>query len=88
MAEPTWINFKANDLPAEQRALFDALVKAKAAFEASFPCREGFLLRFSYKGADFDRLGFCEVARPREKAAVAQNLAAWIATQRAANAKH
>lgn len=88
MADATWINFTSGDLPSEQRALFDAMIKAKAAFEASFPARDGYVLRFSYKGADFDRLGFCEVARPRDKTSVAANLSAWLATQRAANAKH
>ena len=86
--EPTWINFKADDLSTEQRALHDAMLKARAAFEASFPVRDGFTLRFSYKGADFDRMGVTEVAKPKDKAAVAGNLAAWIASQKANGARH
>lgn len=84
----TWINFAADDLPQAQAELFNALVKAKLAFEASFPCRDGFSLRFSYKGADFSRMGFCEVAKPKDKATVTTSLSAWIAQQRAMNAKH
>lgn len=84
----TWINFTADDLPKEQHELFQALLKAKAAFEASFPAPEGKALRFSYKGADFSRMGFCAVAKPRDKAAVASSLSAWIAQQRSANRAH
>src|SRR5262245_49577724 len=84
----TWINFTADDLPKEQHELFQAMLKAKQAFEASFPCRDGFALRFSYKGADFSRMGFCEVAAPKTKAQVATSLSAWIATQRAQNRAH
>lgn len=83
-----WINFTADDLPQAQADLFKALTLAKQAFEASFPTREGFTLRFSYKGADFTRMGMCEVAAPKSKTAVATSLSAWIAAQKAANAKH
>lgn len=83
-----WLNFSADDLPAEQNVLFKALLEAKRAFEASFPTREGFALRFSYKGAEWDKMGMCEVAAPKSKAAVATSLSAWIAAQKAANAKH
>lgn len=84
----TWINFTADDLPQAQADLFKALVSAKQAFEASFPARDGFTLRFSYKGADFTRMGFCEVAKPKDKAQVATSLSAWINAQREANRKH
>lgn len=86
--EASWINFTADDLPQAQADLFKALILAKQAFEASFPCRDGYALRFSYKGADFTRMGMTEVAKPKDKGAVATSLAAWIAQQRAANAKH
>ena len=85
--QPTWINFAADDLPQAQNDLFAAMIKAKAAFEASFPARPGYALRFSYKGADFSRMGFCEVAAPKSKAAVATSLSAWIASQKANGAR-
>lgn len=86
--EAVWLNFSADDLPQEQNELFKALLNAKHAFEASFPCSPGKALRFSYKGADWDKMGMCEVDKPKDKAAVATSLSAWIASQKAANAKH
>lgn len=83
-----WINFEAKDLEGDSKAAFELLTQAKAAFEATFPCRDGFTLRFSYKGADFSRMGVTEVAKPRSREAVATNLSAWIAQQRAANQRH
>ncbi len=85
--DATWINFTADDLPQAQADLFKVMIEAKNAFEASFPARDGYTLRFSYKGADFTRMGMCEVARPKDKAAVATSLSAWIAAQRAAGAR-
>lgn len=86
--EVTWINFSADDLPQAQATLFTALLAAKTAFEQSFPCPDGKALRFSYKGADFTKMGMCAIDRPKDKAQVATSLSAWIAQQKAANARH
>lgn len=83
-----WINFKADDLEGDQAEAFKMLVQAKDLFEATFPCREGYTLRFSYKGADFSRMGFCEIAKPKSADAVKQNLSAWLQARRDANLKH
>lgn len=83
----TWINFTADDLPQAQSDLFAAMIKAKAAFEASFPCAPGKALRFSYKGADWSRMGMCEVAKPATREAVTTSLSAWIAAQKANGAR-
>jgi len=45
----TWINFAAADLVDDQREAYEMLLEAKRAFEATFPVRDGFELRFSYK---------------------------------------
>ena len=83
----TWINFTADDLPQVQADLFAAMIAAKNAFEASFPCAPDKALRFSYKGADWSRMGMCEVAKPKPREAVTTSLAAWIASQKAAGAR-
>ena len=90
MANPTdatWINFTADDLPQAQADLFTALLAAKSAFEASFPVSPGKALRFSYKGADWSRMGMCEIAAPKTREQVTTSLAAWIASQKAAGAR-
>jgi len=84
----TWINFAAADLVDDQREAYEMLLEAKRAFEATFPVRDGFELRFSYKGADFSRMGFCELARSKSKDEVKTNLAAWLAARKAAGDRH
>lgn len=83
----TWINFTADDLPQAQADLFATMIAAKAAFEASFPVAPGKALRFSYKGADWSRMGMCEVAAPKSKEQVTTSLSAWIAAQKANGAR-
>lgn len=79
-----WINFKADDLSGDQLEAYNMLIEAKRQFEATFPCRENYELRFSYKGADFSRMGFTEIAKPKSRDEVKQNLAAWLASRKAA----
>lgn len=86
--ELNWTNFKASELDGELKALHDAMLASRKAFEAAFPCREGYTLRFAYQGADWDRMGVAEVEKPKDKAAVAGRLSDWIASQRAANRPH
>ena len=83
----TWINFTADDLPQAQADLFAAMIAAKTAFEASFPANPGKTLRFSYKGADWSRMGMCEVDAPKTKAQVTTSLAAWLTAQKANGAR-
>jgi hypothetical protein len=85
--ELNWINFTADDLTPEQREAFDMMLEARKAFEATFPCRDGFTLRFSYKGADFTRMGLCEIAAPKSREAVKQSLADWLASKRATGSR-
>ncbi len=83
----TWINFTSVDLSPEQREAFEMFVEAKHAFEATFPCDDAHSLRFSYKGADFTRMGLCQIAKPKSTDAVKQSLADWLASKRASGSR-
>jgi hypothetical protein len=82
--ELVWINFTADDLDKDQREAYEMMVEARKQFEASFPCRDGFTYRFSYKG---ERMGMAEMAVPKSADAVKQSLQAWLASKRAAGTR-
>ena len=82
--ELVWINFTVDDLNKEQREAYEMMQEARKQFEATFPCREGFTYRFSYKG---DRLGIAEMAIPKSRDAVKQSLQDWLASKRATGAR-
>ncbi len=85
--EATWINLTPDALAPEQKEAFDMFIEAKHQFESTFAPMPGHVIRFSYKGADFDKIGMCEIAAPKSRDAVKQNLQAWLAARRAAGSR-